>query len=111
MISETNPESGTKTYQYNTDNQVINCKKWQPSVWITTSSRRCSAHRRFGGALISAFAAGALLLAAMGLFGVVSGSATRRLHELAVRLALGADHSRVLRLVLKKARCSSWRDC
>jgi len=55
-----------------------------------------------GGALISAFAAGALLLAAMGLFGVVSGSVTRRRHELAVRLALGADHSRVLRLVLRE---------
>lgn len=55
-----------------------------------------------GGALISAFAVGALLLAAMGLFGVVSGSVTRRRHELAVRLALGTDHSRVLRLVLKE---------
>ncbi|MBO0860347.1 MAG: ABC transporter permease [Chloracidobacterium sp.] len=55
-----------------------------------------------GGALISAFATGALLLAAMGLFGVVSGSVTRRRHELAVRLAVGADHGRVLRLVLKE---------
>ena len=55
-----------------------------------------------GGAVISAFAVGALLLAAMGLFGVVSGSVTRRRHELAVRLALGADHGRVLRLVLKE---------
>src|SRR5918996_315895 len=53
-------------------------------------------------ALISTFAIGALLLAAMGLFGVVSGSVTRRRHELAVRLALGADHRRVLRLVLKE---------
>jgi putative ABC transport system permease protein len=50
--------------------------------------------------LIATFALGALLLAAMGLFGVVSGSVTRRRHELAVRLALGADHRRVLRLVL-----------
>jgi len=55
-----------------------------------------------GAALISAFAVGALLLVAMGLSGVVSGSVTRRRHELAVRLALGADHSRVLRLVLKE---------
>jgi putative ABC transport system permease protein len=38
----------------------------------------------------------------MGLFGVVSGSVTRRRHELAVRLALGADHRRVLRLVLNE---------
>jgi putative ABC transport system permease protein len=36
----------------------------------------------------------------MGLFGVVAGSVTRRRHELAVRMALGADHRRVLRLVL-----------
>ncbi|MGH9158924.1 MAG: ADOP family duplicated permease [Vicinamibacteraceae bacterium] len=50
--------------------------------------------------LIAAFALGALLLVAMGLFGVVSASVTRRRHELAVRMALGADHRRVLRLVL-----------
>src|SRR5262249_45019426 len=56
-----------------------------------------------GGTLISAFAIGALLLAAMGLFGVVSGSVTRRRHELAIRLALGADHGRVLRLMLKES--------
>jgi putative ABC transport system permease protein len=51
-------------------------------------------------ALIAAVALGALLLASMGLFGVVSGSVTRRRHELAVRLALGAEHGRVLRLVI-----------
>ena len=55
-----------------------------------------------GGSLIGAFAVGAVLLAAMGLFGVVAGSVTRRRHELAVRLALGADYRRVLRLVLNE---------
>jgi len=55
-----------------------------------------------GGALISTFAVGALLLAAMGIFGVVSGSVTRRRHELAVRLVLGANHGRTLRLVMKE---------
>jgi putative ABC transport system permease protein len=58
--------------------------------------------QRTSAALISAFAIGALLLAAMGLYGVVSGSVTRRRHELAVRLALGADSGRVVRLVLKE---------
>jgi putative ABC transport system permease protein len=56
--------------------------------------------QRISAVLITCFAMGALLLAAMGLFGVVSGSVTRRRHEFAVRLALGADHGRVLRLVL-----------
>jgi putative ABC transport system permease protein len=36
----------------------------------------------------------------MGLFGVVSSAVTRRRHEMAVRLALGADHGRILRLML-----------
>lgn len=58
--------------------------------------------QRIGAFLIGAFAIGALLLSAMGLFGVVSGSVTRRRHELAVRMALGADHHRILRLVLKE---------
>jgi putative ABC transport system permease protein len=58
--------------------------------------------QKTGAALISAFAIGALLLAAMGLYGVVSGSVTRRRHELAVRLALGADQRRVVRLVLRE---------
>jgi len=58
--------------------------------------------QRTSAALITAFALGALLLAAMGLFGVVANSVTRRRHEIAVRLALGADHGRVLRLVLRE---------
>jgi putative ABC transport system permease protein len=58
--------------------------------------------RRISAVLVAGFAIGALLLAAMGLFGVVSASVTRRRHELAVRLALGADHGRVLRHVLEE---------
>ncbi|MGH9384486.1 MAG: ADOP family duplicated permease [Vicinamibacterales bacterium] len=56
--------------------------------------------QRVSATLIAGFAFGALLLAAVGLFGVVAGSVTRRRHELAVRLALGANHRSVLRLVL-----------
>jgi putative ABC transport system permease protein len=56
--------------------------------------------QRLGAVLIGGFALGALLLAALGLFGIVSGSVTRRRHELAMRLVLGADYGRVLRLVL-----------
>ncbi|HEX5435885.1 MAG TPA: ADOP family duplicated permease [Gemmatimonadaceae bacterium] len=56
--------------------------------------------QRLSAVLIAGFSLAALLLAAMGLFGVVSGSVTRRRHELAIRLALGADHGRLLRQVL-----------
>jgi len=56
--------------------------------------------QRISAVLLSAFAVGAVLLAAMGLFGIVAGSVTRRRHELALRLAVGADHGRLVRLVL-----------
>src|SRR5207248_1207491 len=56
--------------------------------------------QRTSAVVIAGLALGALLLAAMGLFGVVSSSVTRRRNEMAVRLALGADHGRVMRLVL-----------
>jgi len=55
---------------------------------------------RLSAVLLSGFSLGALLLAAMGLYGVIAGSVSRRRHELAVRLALGADHRGVLRMVL-----------
>jgi putative ABC transport system permease protein len=58
--------------------------------------------QRLSATLVGGFSLGALLLAAMGLFGVVSGAVTRRQHELAVRMALGAAHSRVLALVIRE---------
>ena len=68
----------------------------QPMEALVQDSLR---QQRISAVLIAAFAVGALLLAAMGLFGVVSGSVTRRRHELAVRLALGANQRRILGLV------------
>lgn len=58
--------------------------------------------QRVSAVLIAGFALGALLLAAMGVFGVVSGSVARRRQELAVRLALGASHGRVVGHVLRE---------
>ncbi|HET7457984.1 MAG TPA: ABC transporter permease [Gemmatimonadaceae bacterium] len=57
---------------------------------------------RVSAVLIAGFSLGALLLAAMGLYGVVAGSVSRRRHEIAVRLALGAEYGGVLRLVLRE---------
>ena len=58
------------------------------------------APRRFNTALISSFAGAAVLLALLGIYSVIAFSAAMRTHEMAIRMALGSQRSKVLQLVL-----------
>ena len=60
------------------------------------------AQRRFTSLLCAIFAGAGLLLAIVGLFGVMSYSVVQRTHEIGVRVAVGAEKRDILRLILKE---------
>jgi predicted permease len=58
--------------------------------------------RRFSMEMVALFALTALLLAGLGIYGVISYIVSERTHEIGIRMALGAQHRNILRMVLRQ---------
>jgi len=79
--------------------------KDQPIVRVATMDELLAAseaQRRFALILFEAFALMALVLAATGIYGVISGSVTERMREIGVRSALGATRGNIAVMVLRQ---------
>ena len=63
---------------------------------------RSEGQRRFVQGLLMAFAAAALLLAGIGLFGVLAGNVAARTREVGIRMALGATQTGILQMVVRQ---------
>jgi putative ABC transport system permease protein len=86
-------------------NAIWSVDKDQPIVRAATMSNLVAiseAERNFVLILFEAFGIVALALAAVGMYGVLSGSVTERTCEIGVRAALGASRSNILALVLRR---------
>jgi putative ABC transport system permease protein len=91
-------------------NAVWSIDRGLPIVRVATMDSLLAtseAERRFVLVLFEAFGVVALILAATGIYGVLSGSVTERMREIGVRVAVGATRGDILALILRQGMALS----
>ena len=86
--------------------EVLTLDRNLPLIDVKTMEERigdASSRARFSALSLSAFAGVALVLSALGIYGVMSWAVAHHTHEIGVRMAVGAARGDVLRLVVGKA--------
>ena len=110
-----NPQSGSSLTIRTVQNPAAAASAVRSAIWSIDSALAIPdmktmrqilyesvSQRRFQTLLLAGFALAALLLAAVGIYGVISYSVNRRRNEIGIRMALGADAGAVRNMVLRQ---------